>query len=216
MPNKVEFFSYNSHLLLSKTEVGDIVDSLFRGEDSFYIYGSMRPDRKSRPTLGLHVAGMLNVGHEIYLAPEKIKECFVRGVACGGNRKAPNIKLAMAMVLAHEIQHANQSIVHATHPTSFYGKVRSKYRARPCEREARTFADESLFVLAGILNIEVEKDKQIHIPEDEVMLVAECLSEADSICVSDIVNELRQSGLNNAVNVGKVKNYLVDWGVELV
>lgn len=216
MPNRVDFYSYNPlETLMSYTEVKDVIDSLFRGESNFSIYGSMRHDRKNRPTLGLHVSGVLFSGHEIYLAPHKIKACFERGSTCGGNRKAPNLKIAMGMVLAHEIQHANQSLIHEDHPSSFYGKERSRYRTRPCEREARSAADESIPILAGIFNIELFKEKIEEVPQDELYLIAECLAEADEISTKDIVEELRFSGLNNGINVMKIKSLLSQWDVSI-
>lgn len=217
MPNQVNFYSYNPlKTLMSESEVRDVIDSLFRGESRFSIYGTMRHDRKNKPTLGLHVSGPLINDHEIYLAPEKIRDCFDRGAACGGNVKAPHIKIAMGMVLAHEIQHANQAMIHKNHPTSFYGKERSRYRTRPCEREARAAADESIKILAAIFNIQLHKDKFEEIPADEINLIAECLAESEEITVRDIVEELRLSGLNNAVNVSKVKSLLSEWDVRVL
>lgn len=216
MPNQVFFEHYiPSEVLLTKREVLDLLDVLYRGTDTFHIFGVMRSDRQRRPTLGLHVTSDFFGGHEIYLAPQKIHDCFYRGLPTGGNRKAPNVRLAVGMVLAHEIQHANQTILHENHPASFYGKRRSRYRTRPCEREARQFADDSISIIAGVLGVELAKEPVVAIPSDEVNLVAECLAEADEVSIQDIVEELRQSGLNNAVNVSRVKGMLAEWGVKL-
>ena len=203
MANQIHLDNYSarSGQLLSG-EVKDLIDVLFRGDGhSIRIHSYMHESRRKRPTLGLHMYNQLFSEHDFYMAPEKIEDCFERGFSPAGNRKAPNLKIAFGMVLAHELQHANQTVVHVSHPDSFYGKKRSKYRMRPCEREAREFADESIPIIAGVLGIELKKEQLVEIPPDELRLVAECLSEADEVNVQDIVEELRQSGLNNIVNV---------------
>jgi hypothetical protein len=216
MANTVNLDDYEPHVgLLSKTQVKDLVDVLFRGDRTFHIHTQMHESRRSRPTLGLHMYSPFFDQHDIYLAPRKIRECFEAGRSAAGNRAAPDLRIAMGMVLAHELQHANQSIVHSTHPDSFYGKKRSRYRMRPCEREARQFADDSIPIIAGVLGIELKKEYLIEVPSDELNEVAECLAEADEITVPDIVEELRQSGLNNIVNIQKVRALLEGWDVRV-
>lgn len=221
MANTVKVCNYNPNLgLLSEQEIRDLVDVLFRGGRSFYVYGSMheskaKPGPSGRKTLGLHMFHTITDEHEIYLDPIGIIETFEMSRPTGGNRIAPTPEMAMGMVLAHEIQHANQTIVHSTHPTAFYGRKRSRYRTRACEREARMFADDSVPLIAGVLGVEMQKEQLVEVPPDELELLADCLAEADEITTVDIVEELRQSGLNNAVNVFKVKALLEDRGVLL-
>lgn len=211
MANTISFFDFDESLVhLSKTEVQDLIDALFRDDAHFRIYGKMRKDRKSKPTLGLHVYDAITDSHEIYLSPEKIEACFNMKTRAGGNIVAPHLKIAMGMVVAHEVQHANQHLVHGDEK-SFFGKKRSRYRSRPCEREARNIADESIHIIAGIVGVELLHEKFEKIPDDEVESVAECFLDWDDVSTQDIVEELRNSGINNAVNVMKVKKFLSDW-----
>jgi len=218
MANSISFFDWNSNdFLLSKQEVIDIIDVLFRGEETFHIYGKMTRERQNRPTLGLHVSHALSPGlHEIYLAPEKIHGVCAFNRPTGGNRVAPHLKLAEAMVLAHEIQHANQSLnFDHTKQKSFYGD-KKRYRTRPCEMEARSFADDSVQQLAAILKIPLAHEEIKTVPRSEIDLIVECLSEADEVSIRDIVEELRSSGLNNAVNVKSVSARLSEAGTKVV
>lgn len=216
MANNVNLSAYSERTsVLTKPQVKDLVDVLFRTGSNFSIISNMHESRRKRPTLGLHMYTPILDSHEIYLAPEKIKECFLAGRACGGNKKLPDMRLAFGCIIAHELQHANQSVVHLGHPGTFYGKKRSRYRLRPCEMEARAFADESIPIIAGVLGIEISKEPMADVPQDEVDLVADCLAEADEISTADIVEELRNSGINNASNVFKVKALLVERGVLL-
>lgn len=215
--NKVEFQSYSqADTGLSKTNVVDLIDSLYRGDSRFIFYGVMRSDRRSKPTLGLHVYSEMcpNV-HEIYIAPDKIRNAFSTNRPTGGNKVAYDARVAVGMVIAHEVQHANQTHLHVGSHKNFYGKERSRYRTRPCEMEARQFADDNIGVISGILGFEIPKTFVPTQPNfDELELVAECLAESDIITVPDIVSELKLSGMNNAVNVMNVKRILEsDWGV---
>lgn len=217
MANHILLDNYMAqHGRLLSGQVKDLIDVLFRGDDrTVRIHSYMHESRLRKPTLGLHMYSPFFREHDIYLAPEKIKSCFEEGRSPAGNKKAPDLKIAVGMVLAHELMHANQAIIHTGHPESFYGKKRSRYRMRPCEREARAFADESIPVIAGVLGIELKKEQLVDVPEDEVQLVAECLAETDEVSIQDIVEELRQSGLNNIVNLQKVKTLLESWDVSV-
>lgn len=196
---------------LLRENVRDLADLFIRFDNkTIYFHGYMREDRlknKKKMTLGLHSYDPLFDRHDIYIDPQKIEFCFGSKMRTGGNRIAPDIHIAVGMVLAHEMQHANQYI-HHNGQLSFFGKKKSKYKTRPCEREARSFADENVQVIANVLGISISKEKLIDVPQDELSLIADCLSESDEVTVTDIVDELRQSGLNNAVNVMKVKSLL--------
>lgn len=221
MANTVRVWNYNPNRgLISEQEIRDLVDVLFRGDRSFHIHGVMHESRaKPRPngrkTLGLHMFDVMTGEHDIYLDPSGIIETFEQGRPTGGNRIAPTPEMAMGMVLAHELQHANQTIVHSSHPAAFYGHKRSRYRTRACEREARMFADDSVPLIAGVLGVEILKEQLVEVPPDELEFIADCLAETDEIVTADIVEELRHSGLNNAVNVSRIKVLLEDRGVLL-
>lgn len=222
MASTVQIHDYNpSRMFVTEQEIKDLVDLLFRGDRSFHIHGVMhesraKPNPSGRKTLGLHMYNVITEEHDIYLDPTGIIETFEQGRPTGGNIVAPTPEMAVGMVLAHEIQHANQTIVHSSHPTAFYGHKRSRYRTRPAEREARIFADDNIQLIAAVLLVEIkQEDRLLEIPPDEFELLADCLAESDEITTLDIVEELRQSGLNNAANVFKMKELLQERGVLL-
>ena len=207
MGNTVRFLDWNIREVgLTRQEAGDLVDVLFRFDGSnFTLCGKMRPGENG--PRGLHVYNDLGREHLIYLDPGAIESSFRAGIPVGGNRPASSYKMAVAKVLAHELQHANQHRLHAVGHSSFYGSSRSRYRTRACEREAREFADENVDVIARVLGVEPEKGKEARhsVPVDELEQVVENLRGVDDVTTADIVEELRLSGLNNAVNVGRVR-----------
>lgn len=209
MPNRIVFSEFNERLVgLTKTEVKDLVDVLYRTADgNFIIHGVMRPGEK--PTIrGLCVSDSFFGSVEIYLAPDRIVKSYHEGRPVGGNRPALSPKLAVAAVLAHELQHANQYRVHSSTHSSFFGKKRSKYRARASEREARNFADEHVGIIAHVLGIELPR-KSEPVQVDTIEMVAHWLADVGEVGIVDIVEELRGIGMNNAANVAKVKELLI-------
>ena len=216
MGNDVKFYDFDeSSVGLTRGQVRDIVDVLARFEGKFVLHGYMRSDY--RGYLGLHVSDMMTTLHEIYLDGAETRKVHAAGRSTGGERVAPDPQLAVAMVLAHELQHANQHHVHVTGgkgSKSFFGKKRSRYRTRACEREARMFADESLDALARILGRE-PKETVLTKQDDpaELVQIARSFLGAEDVGPADIAQELRASGLNNPANVARVRE-LIDWEAE--
>jgi len=213
MSNNIKFSDFDEHEVgLTKTEVKDLVDVLYRGTDGiFTIHGEMLKGEK-KTVRGLCVMDVFFGVIDIYIAPDRIAKSFAKGISIGGNKPALSYKTAVAAVLAHELQHANQYLVHDVKSSAFFGKTRSKYRARASEREARNFADENASIIAEVIGIHVSKPEVKDIAPDELIQVAESLSGTNGITMSDIVEELRLSGLNNAVNFTIVKNILIKSG----
>lgn len=203
MNNDILFVEFD-RCPISRQEAQDIVDSLFRSSRRFTLYGRMKKGKEAK-TRGLHIRSIDGV-HEIYLNPKLIEECVKGKVACGGNLVSPNVRLAFGMVLAHELQHANQTITHAEGERAFVG---GKYSARACEREAREFADTNVQIIAGILGVNLKKEQVVQAaPTGELDDVIDSFRGVDDVSVQDIVEELRQSGLNTATNVLKVRKEL--------
>lgn len=203
---------------LSKTEVKDIVEALAKPEIDFItLFGEMTRSRDPRITLGLHVIDVI-LGHMIFLSPTGIRMAVADGRRSGGNRHVPDVRLATAMVLAHEIQHVNQEVFHGRDSKVFYGKKRSRHMTRPCEMEARSFADRNIDVLSKIIGVELLKNPcvEIDVGDDEIQDIIDWLKEpGQKVSVSDIVEELRLSNANNAVNVKRVKDALSSLGLLL-
>ena len=216
MANSVSFVDFSeSDTGLSKTEVKDLIDVLFRpGDGIFTIYGAMRKGEK-KGTRGLCVYNAFFDTVDIYLAPDSIMHSFNRGVASGGNQKNKSYRAAMGAVLAHELQHANQYRVHKGSHSSFFGKVKSKYRARASEREARNFADENADIIAKVLQLKTKTIKDV--PDtDSVEDVAASLVDAGTVSIQDIVDELKLSRINNSANVKLVREILKKKKVKVV
>lgn len=191
-----------------------MVDIFYRGDGSITISGTMRKGEK-KTYLGLCVYSSFFGTTEIYIDSKKIREVQMEGRRTGGNRVSPSPRIAIGMVLAHELQHANQHLIHDSSHSSFFGKDRSRYLTRSSEMEARQFADDNVRIISEILNEKLKNEIRNNPSVDEIKQVAESLAECDSVSVGDIVEELRLSGLNNAVNVSKVKELLADMGVQL-
>lgn len=216
--NRVWFFDWPRHGVLGQHEAEDLVNVLFRFDGTFHLHGMMRADRRFRPTLGLHSYDEIGSRHDVYLSSEKIESCFAEGRPCGGNVRAPSLRVAYGMVLAHEIQHANQHRVHDSAHATFFGKRRSKYRVRPCEREARLFADDSVRAIAGVLGEELPSSPLVVIPADELTQVVESMASGSlydegQVSMGELVAELRRSGINNAASVSRARELLADQGI---
>ena len=154
-----------------------------------------------------------------------INKVFARGLACGGNLKAPTIKVAAAMVLAHELQHANQSLIHKD-SSVFYGNLggvtssgkprMKRYRGRACEREAREFADEKLSDICAYFSVPIETRKRVATQsESEISDLVEIFSECEEVSMEDIKEELRASKILSPTNVMEVKLQLKEMGIKI-
>lgn len=218
MAHRVQFEEWaEARRLISEEEVRALVDLLFRGEDaSFTLHGCLPPgtSRAHRSGLGgRHTLEMDGV-HTIHLVPENVRRRASRGGPIGGNRRIGDPRLAMGLVLAHELQHANQTLI--KHGDGFYGKPFQTYQGRAAEREARQFADDNLDVVAGVLKIELPREGFVaDATEADLDDLAECFCDLDSVHVRDIADELRADGMNNPENVRKVRERLEAMGVSI-
>ena len=213
-----EFFD-----LLPQQEVIDVIDTFFRfGPKSFYIIG-----RTKGREYGMHQFDPMSSRHVITVDPSKIIKCFDRQGRLGGNQHAPTLKAACVMVLCHELTHANQHYSHTGRngfDAGFYGVNASgkvipfkTYMGRPCEVDARRTVDESMHIIRAMCGLPDMVDRSLRIVDDsEVFSVAESFYDLETVLVADIVDELRRSKLNNAINVGKIIDFLEGNGVEVL
>ena len=225
--NKISFHNdmHRVFSILSEQEVRDSVDAFFRfGPDSFIFYG-----KTSGTEYGTHVFDPLSRSHEIHIDPNKIAKAFKIKGRVGGNTSAPSMKAALLMVLCHELTHANQHHTHASHAgkidAKFYGLTAAgkvipfkTYMGRPCEVEARRTVDENMHVIRAMSGLPDLKDRsEKDVDEDaELYSVAESFYDLETVQVGDIVDELRLSKLNNAINVEKIIGFLQGNGVEVI
>jgi hypothetical protein len=207
-------FEVRQPLVLSKEEMLAIFESLYRGDvkkSKFRIVIGKLPGR----TWGLHEFDVF-ADHKITLDVDKMKASYESGTRImGGNLPKPNLKMCVASVLAHETQHANQSLTHS-HREHFYQK--RTYRSRACEVEARQFSDSSRPVLEGVLNqrsLEVAQPQANRDHGAVVRKVSESFKGTRKVLVDDIVDALRIFGANNPANLDATIENLRRAGVEV-
>jgi hypothetical protein len=223
--------------LLTEQEAHDLVDVMYRHRDNrFQIIAAQKPSDlgvKVVKVRGQHRFNFLRNRHEINLFRGNLVEAFEEKARCGGNGPAPSLRMAAAMVLSHELQHANQFIEHGSKDRTFYGTkhgrgflegrdVQIKYDKRPAEQDARRYVDENLDVIASVLGVEAPpRLLQVSGPDDhgdhggELDEITALFEELSEVSVKDIAEELRASGINNPVNVGRVKERLKLLGVQI-
>lgn len=217
METKVAFT--NSHLLLpylSEQQARDIVDAFFRFSAEIDIYAQIKPterrDRRRR-TMGLH--SYASGGHTIQIFVDNIKEVFHEKGRIGGNFSPPSLEMAFAMVLVHELTHANQAHQHSEQEKFYTSK---RYVTRPCEKEARATVDQNMSIISKLIDIEVPEQHDFGpvIPvEDELEEIVASFSELDLVEFSDLREELRSSKILTPSNLLKAVSSLEEMGVKV-
>lgn len=197
---------------LDEAQTKDFIDMMFRGNITrFTVDGGLKEGR----IRGRH--SLVGSRHHIELSPSNIIRDFEKGLPIGGNLKPVNRQMAIFMTFAHELQHANQTLLHSTNE-GFFRKP--GYRRRPCEVDARLFVDDQMQVIASFLGIaeSVRRGPTIQARSNqdlELVSLAEDLGEFEQLSVKDILEELRGAGLANPVNVGRIRQMLMKRGVEI-
>lgn len=221
MAHTVQFEGWDRvRQLINEQQAKDLIDLLFRGEDGNFVLHGHLPDgisrKKSEGLAGRHLVEMDGT-HRIHLVPENIRSRCAKEDTIGGNRKIKDPQLGAGLVLAHELQHANQSLIHKGN-SSFWGrKAFQRYYSRACEREARGFADDNYALVAGTLGLQLPRGGlKVDHTEAELEDIWCCLSECDEVSLRDIVEELRESGLNNPENVRRTRERLDSAGVRVL
>lgn len=198
---------------VSKEEVSDLLSFFYRwGDASFEIVCHDENPHKR----GSHVYVPTSRKHIITLSRPAIERSVRMGYDIGGSFPAPTVRLGIAMVLVHEIQHANQAGLHEPNENFYTHRV---YISRPCEREARNFVDENRELIWSLMDPERVALPARRLSEreqrDRVEDIAELFSDLSEVWVDDIREELRLSGLNFSKNVEIVRMILGSRGVEI-
>lgn len=199
MANKVIFlesFQENFGDIISEDEVVDIVDLFFDGDDAeFVITGEI--NKKG-------IRGLFRkLGHinEISIDRSEIESSFKRNLRMGGNKSHSSLKKAICSVLAHEIQHANQSLTRSNQKWFWEGR----YFSRPCEKDARRAADANSSVIDAMIDdIITAKQPNDSKREDDLNDLIELLSFSENITIDEVKEVLREEKLFNSVNLKKV------------
>ncbi len=203
--------------LLTQGEVEDLINFFYRWKDTRFEVTYKNEQRYRR---GLHLYVHHERTHRIVLSPGPIIRAVEGKQRIGGNGTAPglggrdSLRVGAAMVLVHELQHANQAGQHLA-TEKFY--THRDYNTRPCEREARTFVDSNLreimtMVAPELLSV-VVPGQAMCADGDTVEDILCAFEGLDEVSVDDIRKELRLSGLNNPINLGRVMHELRAAGV---
>lgn len=209
--HRIQFDESFSGFVLTEDEVRDFIGLFYRwGAGRFLI----RRDEKERRFRGEHCCGMDGV-HVITLVEKNIRRDFEKKQRVGGNLVAPTLQVAAGMVLAHELQHANQSRQHLR-TEGFYTDHR--YWNRACERDARQFVDEHLNQICAYFAVDPPmrgRVEEVAPGQEEVLAVADLLGECSDVTMEDIKEELRTSKVLNPKNVATVIALLKEQGFEV-
>lgn len=201
--------------ILSQDEVKDLIEMFYRWDDAKF---NIVFDKKHKRWRGTAQWLGIERTHEIVLYVENIKRDFKEQNIVGGSQKPVTEKMAMAMVLAHELQHCNQVPLHRQdNNTSFYSG--HQYWNLASEREARGFVDEKLNEMCAYFGLPPQmRDQVSRIEEDsspELDDVITLLAECDEVSPEDVNDELRASGILKPNNVAIVRRALAGLGIEV-
>lgn len=200
-----------SGFILSQGEVRDLIEMLYRWGDAKFVVRTDEGEKKFRGQCKSRMDGR----YTITLVRKNIERDFYQKMCVGGNIPAPTLKVAAALVLAHELQHANQHKIHAKNQ-SFWSAHR--YMNRACEREARQFADEKMGEICAYFGVSAPVRQRAAAnggQTEEARAIAELLGECSEVTMDDIREELRASKILNPANVAVVVRALREIGIEI-
>ncbi len=206
--------------LISKDEIVDLITMFYKWGDSQFEVTCSDEDPHRR---GAHVYAHMSQVHKISISRVAIERGVQGRARMGGNKTAPSVRMGLAMVLVHEIQHANQTGLH-NYAENFY--THPHYMTRPCEREARDFVDKNMAVINSIMSQDGFHD-EITLAEgtgvygmkaptfDRVEDIADVFEANSRVSMADLLTELKLSGLNSPKNAGRLRAICQQKGIEI-
>lgn len=211
MPHRITFHRVEgAPAHLSEQEMRDLVDVLYRWDDSSFV---ITLDRKDGTRRGQHSWNPMTRNHAISLFHTNIAEAIRLRQRLGGNMSADDPKLGAAMVLAHELQHANQSQTHSTNE-QFYRK--KEYNKRPAEREARAFVDDNIETIAAIIGHPLASaplsPPAMDPDADPAKLVADDIGGPSEVSLGQVREALRELDACNPLSIGRTVGMLREMG----
>lgn len=222
MGHRISFdgkFTKDFRGLISEQEVRDVVDMFYKHDEGKFVFTAERGPNGQR---GEHDWNGLTRTHVINLSRDNITKGFNLKQRMGGNGPAPTLKMAVVMVLTHELQHANQIHDHGHGDRNFYGvrnTSRVRYNRRPCERDARRFVDDNIHVIAEFVGHQMptrrSRGPRNMDQDNELLDIAAVLGENEKVTLKDILDELRSSGINNPKNVERMIGILLAQGIKV-
>jgi hypothetical protein len=207
--------SENFEDVLDEDEMVDIVTFFYKWGDARF---EIMCDGDSERTRGAHIYLPVQETHVITLSRRAIDAGVSRGYRLGGTKPAPTVRVGTAMVLTHEVQHANQAGLHRAGERFYTVK---NYERRPCERDARAFVDQHTDQIRALLGDQgsFAEGTGVHrapCTTDGLEDVADLFDELPEVRLGDLVHELRLSGLNSPKNVVTCREILEGRGVRVV
>jgi hypothetical protein len=216
MAHSIVFKDFQGFDLLLTTQVRELIEMFYRGGDTkFVIYC----DEKEPKNLGHASFDAFARTFTVMLCRKNIVKWFESMGLSGGDLKAPDVRVAAASVLVHELKHCDQMTLHKGNGI-FWGQLggstadgrprMKRYRGRACEREARAYADEKLNEICAYFGLPPVARRPENRAEDheELDAVIDLLAEIDNPSMDDIKDELRASGLLRPNNVMIVRKEL--------
>jgi len=205
--------------LMTEEQATALIDLLYRGENAeFILHGHLPEGMSLLRSKGLRGRHCLEFGlNRIHLVPQNILKYCRESRPVGGNRRCDDPRLGAGLVLAHELQHANQHLLHRQGEMFWGRKPFTKYLSWPHEREARQFADDNRSIVAATLGVELPKEMP-ELADVEATLedIVTCFGELEEISIVDLREELRDAGLNNPVNIQRARERLLAAGVRVL
>jgi hypothetical protein len=227
--HQVEFDpSFNRFTLLSEQVVCDFIDVFYAYDENERVVWRIL-NTSDGDFNGQHTFNSITLRHTISFNEKNIRRRFRAGTRVfGGNLKLSKIdeRLAAALVLTHELQHANQAKTHVGN-MNFYGylggydsrgRVKMKqYKWRPCERDAREFVDAHINEIFAYFDQGPPRRSKVIVPDDskELVAVADLLLECAEISMDDVRDELRASRILNPKNVRRMLEILQESGMSV-
>jgi hypothetical protein len=226
--NRIHFDeSFKQFTLLTENEVCDFIDMFFNFDDPKATWWIKNVSGKV-DFHGQHEYHPITHQHTISFCLKNIEKNYAKGRRdFGGNLVLPDIdkRMAAALILAHELQHANQSKIYKGQLFYGYlgglnekGKPRMKhYKGRACERDAREFVDGHINEIFAYFNLPPPRRNKVFVAEDpdEMVEIADLLCECPQISMDDVRDELRASRILNPKSVQRMLEILRIRGVEI-
>jgi hypothetical protein len=210
MDHSIHFKDFG-RFILDEHEVQDFIEMFYRWGPAKFTVQTDEKEKVFRGQCHTDMGGH----HLITVVRKNIERDFHYKQRIGGNFVAPTLKVAAGAVLAHELQHANQSKLHKFTEGFFQSH---RYWNRACERDARQFADEHLAEICAYFGVDApvrRKGQTIADASQEALSVAGLLSECSQVTMEDIRDELRASKALTPSNVAIVIESLQAQGFDL-
>lgn len=135
-------------------ELIDLIDAVYSGPDTGFdvvVHTSGCPDDPGRRGHHRYFPNRA-LPHVIELFVSPISDAVTKGQPMGGRHTVPRtVREGIFLVMAHELRHAEQALVHAKGNNKvFYA---GKYKDKACEKDARSSVDDRYDIIMALAEI---------------------------------------------------------------